>query len=417
MKRHTVTIVIACFIALAAMGSGIGRSAITSAPDIWIKQLDFENAEIRQIMKTLSEIGGQNIIVDTNITELCSIYLSDVTWKEAFLAVMKMNNLVAYMDGNFIKVIKKEDYDAQIETLEERERLVNYFKPKSVRVIKIHNARAEDIKETLDPLLGDEDQPSVDERSNSLVFTVSDSSLAIVTQIINDLDKETRQVAIEVKMVTVDSNSSTELGINWSAVQNGSSVTQESVGLDSKLLIGEYVGSVGKTTIDAVLATLVDENGAEVVSRPHVTTMDNEPAIITSGQQIPMTTYDEARNTVIELFPASTELEVTPHILSDDRILLDVHAARRSADGVGVGLKINEEEAQVQMITSNGETAVIGGLRQIQDSSQNTGIPILQDIPLIGQLFKYSSKTKNKTDLIIFITPRIVETVQTGLTQ
>ena len=124
-----------------------------------------------------------------------------------------------------------------------------------------------------------------------------------------------------------------------------------------------------------------------------------------------------SRNTVVELIDASTELTVTPHILSDDRILIDINVMRRSAEGVGVGLRISDESAQVKMITSNGATAVIGGLRQMNETEQESGIPILQDIPLIGQIFKYTKREMRNTDLIIFITPRIVESVTPQVTQ
>ena len=100
-------------------------------------------------------------------------------------------------------------------------------------------------------------------------------------------------------------------------------------------------------------------------------------------------------------------------MLTDDRILLDVEAIRRTASGVGVGLSISEEQAKVKMITSNGETAVIGGMRQMQETKQDQGIPILQDIPLLGQLFKYTKRETKKTDLIIFITPRIEAPIST----
>ena len=420
MKKNKHIIIFLIVLICAVFLSGSSFSVVPDAPPIKISKLDFEGAEIRQIMKTLSEIGDRNIIVDKNIVETCTIYLSDVTWKEAFLAVLKVNDLVAYRDGGFIKVIKAEDFQAQIDALKERERLAKMIKPASVRVVKIHNARAEDIKATLDPLLSAEDQPSVDLRTNSLVFTVSDSSLAVINQIIEELDTETRQVSIEVKMVTVDASSMTELGINWSALQEGdasTSITQTTIGEEGKLLVGKYAGSAGKMDILATLSSLIDRNKAEIISRPLVVTQDNEPASISSGQEVPYITYDEARNTVIELFPASTELVVTPHILSEDRILLDINASRRTAEGVGIGLKINEEQAQVKMITSNGETAVIGGMRQIHESKTDSGIPILQDIPLIGQIFKYSKRETKKTDLVIFITPRIVETVRTQLTQ
>ena len=121
--------------------------------------------------------------------------------------------------------------------------------------------------------------------------------------------------------------------------------------------------------------------------------------------------------TVIELVDATTSLTVTPHILTDDRILMDINAARRSASGVGVGLVINEEFADVKMLTSNGETAVIGGMRQTQETKQETGIPILQDIPLLGQIFRYTKRENTKKDLIIFITPRIVGNVGAQLSQ
>ncbi len=373
-----------------------------------IARLDFEKADIRQVMKTLSEIGNRNIIMDREITGECTIYLSDVTWREAFVAVMKMNSLVAYEDQGFIKVIKKADFDTQQNALREKEKAVERAVPLQVRVIQIHHSNAQVMKATIDPLLGKQDVPSVDIRTNSLVFTVSDSSFAVINDIVRQLDTETRQVSIEVKMVTVDSGALSELGINWSAVKNSNTASQETITSEGKLLNMKWSGSVSDAVISANLATLIDKNKAEVVSRPHVTTQDNEPATISSGSQVPYVTYDEARNTIVQLFDASTALRVTPHILTDDRILLDVDAKRRTADGVGVGLKINEEQAQVKMITSNGETAVIGGMRQMQESKQETGIPILQDIPLIGQAFKYTKRENKKSDLIIFITPRIV---------
>jgi len=415
--RFCILMVLTGFIC-TVMTSRPAFSALSEAPTIHIAKLDFENAAIREIMKTLSEIGNQNIIVDKNITELCSIYLSDVTWKEAFLAVIKMNDLVAYRDGDFVKVIKAVDFQAQINAIKERERLEKMAKPASVRVIRIDNARAEDIKATLDPLLSESDQPSVDLRTNSLVFTVTDSSLVVINQIIKELDLETKQVSIEVKMVTVDSNSMTELGINWSALKESdgtTSITQTTIGEEGKLLVGKYQGAAGTTDILATISSLIQKNKAEVISRPHVVTQDNETATISSGQEVPVVTFDEARNTVITMFPATTSMTVTPHILSDNRILLDIEASRKTAEGVGVGLKINEENAQVKMITSNGETAVIGGMRQMQETKAESGIPILQDVPLIGQIFKYTKRESTKSDLVIFITPTIVETVKTEL--
>jgi type IV pilus assembly protein PilQ len=379
-----------------------------SGQSLKISRLDFEKADIRQIMKTLSEIGNRNIIMDKEITGECTIYLRDVTWQEALVAVMKMNGLVAYEDRGLIKVIKKTDFDAQQNALRDKQKVLKREVPLAVHIITIKNSNARDVKTTIDPLLGKMDQPSVDVRTNSLVFTVSDSSFAVIQDIVKQLDTETRQVSIEVKMVTVDSNYMTELGINWSGVKNNNSVNQSTISTEGKLLDIMWSGTVSDAVLNASLATLINRNKAEVVSRPHITTQDNEPANISSGSQVPYITYDEARNTIVQLFDASTSLQVTPHILTEDRILIDVDARRSSAEGVGVGLRISNEHASVKMITSNGETAVIGGMRQMQESKVETGIPILQDIPLIGQAFKYMKRENKKSDLIIFITPRIV---------
>ncbi len=398
---------------------GICENIDTST--IMISNLDFENANIRQVMKTLSEIGNRNIIIDKSITGECSIFLKNVTWNEALIAVLKMNDLVAYEDNGLIKVMTKKDFENQQKALKDqlkKEKLERKLEePVKVHVVKIHNARAEDIKTTLDPLLGENDQPSVDLRTNSLVFTVTDSSLAVIEDIINDLDTETRQISIEVKMVTVDASAVYEIGVNWSAIKNGNEGTQSTIVEENKLLVGTYTGTISNTVLEATLATMIDKSKAEIVSRPHITTQDNEPATISSGQQVPFITYDEARNSVVTLFDASTELTVTPHILSDDRILLEINTSRRSAEGIGVGLKINEELASVKMITSDGETAVIGGMRQMQESKIESGIPILQDIPLIGQIFKYTKRLSKKTDLIIFITPHIITRVKSQVTE
>lgn len=374
---------------------------------IKISSLDFEKADIRQIMKTLSEIGNRNIILDKAVTGECTIYLRDVSWPEALVAVMKINDLVAYEELGFIKVLTRTDYENQKKLLLEKQRVQKREEPLKVHVMGIHHSSAADMKSTLDLLLGKQDQPSVDRRTNSLVFTVSDSSFAVIENIVNELDTETKQISIEVKMVTVDSNSLSQLGINWSATNKNNSISQQTVGTTGNLLNISASGSISNAVLNANLASLIDKNKAEVVSRPHITTQDNEPANISSGSRVPYVTYDQARNTIVELFDASTSLTVIPHVLTNERILLDVEAVRRSAGGVGVGLKITEERAKVKMITSNGETAVIGGMRQMQESKQEQGIPILQDIPLLGLLFKYTKRETKKTDLIIFITPRI----------
>ena len=218
-------------------------------------------------------------------------------------------------------------------------------------------------------------------------------------------------------MITVDTGSLSEIGVNWSAVKNNNSAELNTLSEAGKLFVGRYLGTVSDAAFNATIASLIDMNKAEVVSRPHITTQDNEPALISSGQQIPFLSYDESRNIIREMIDATTELNVTPHILSDDRILMDIFVKRSSGEPTGLGVTVNEERADLKMITTNGETAVIGGLRHTQDIKHNMGIPILQNIPLLGQLFKYSRIENKKTDLIIFITPNIIQPVKASLSE
>ena len=154
---------------------------------------------------------------------------------------------------------------------------------------------------------------------------------------------------------------------------------------------------------------MVDENKADIVAVPHITTMDNTPATISSGKEIPIITRDEAGNTIVTLTEALTSLTVTPHVLSEERIQLDVLARRTSAEGTGLGTVFTTEQADNTVVVSNGETAVIGGMRSRRQVNQFTGIPILQNIPLIGMFFRYTKSETREMDLIIFLTPNIVE--------
>ena len=418
-KYRMIRTVLACFLLLGLHGFGLCQNAEKST--IEIPRLDFENADIRHVMKTLGEIGDRNIILDKEITGDITVFLRDVTWEAALIAVLNMNNLIGYEENGFIKILTRENYNLQMSVLQDQEKKEiieeKLAEPKKVEIIKIHNADAANIKLTLDQLLGDEDKPSVDTRTNSLVFTATDSSLFIIKDIVNKLDKETKQVSIEVRMIKVDTGSLTEIGVNWSAVKNDNKAELSTLSEAGKLFVGKYTGTVSDAAFNATIASLIDKDKAEVISRPHITTQDNEPAIISSGQQIPFLSYDESRNVIREMIDATTVLDVTPHILSDERILLDINVKRSSGQPTGLGVTVTVESADLKMITTNGETAVIGGMRRTQDIKQDKGIPILQNIPLLGQLFKYSRIENKKTDLIIFITPNIIQPVKASLSE
>lgn len=384
--------------------------------EIYISQLNFENAEIASVFSALADIGDRNIIIDSDVAGKVTITLKNLTWREAFLAVLSASDLTAYEEMGFIKVMTQAKFNTKLQQIREQEEALVRFKPKNHIVIPIHNATAQEIKNSIDPLIINEaDRPTVDVRTNSLIFTASDSLINLVKPIIAKLDVEVRQVAIEVRMLRVDSSSLWELGVNWRASKEGGSVRQrtfkaDQVELDKKLLLLDITESLRSgVSIDAKIQSMVEENKAEIVAVPHITTLDNTPATISSGKRIPIITFDEARNTIVNLEEALTSLTVTPHVLSEERIQLDIMAQRTSAEGTGLGTVFTTELAENTVVVSNGETAVIGGMRTRTQTKQFTGIPILQSIPLIGMFFRYTKSETREMDLIIFLTPNIVE--------
>jgi len=162
-----------------------------------------------------------------------------------------------------------------------------------------------------------------------------------------------------------------------------------------------------------VISTLEDENKANVLSEPSILVADNQEAMILSGKKIPIVTRDFAGNQIIQFFDVALKLTVTPHISPDGKIVMDLHPVISDIAGEApgaVGPVISSQEAQTKLTVNNGETVVIGGIIKTQSQDIKKGVPLLSSIPIIGNLFKYTKHEVNKTELMIFVTPQIVET-------
>ena len=413
MKRKIIFAVFAAAIMLTV----INPVEVYSAGDdeIYVEELRFENADIASVFAALAETGNRNIVLDRDVSGKTSIILKDMSWREALLAVLSANNLTAFEEMSVIKVMPKQKFEDQLKAIEAEEKALTRFKPKNYKVIPIHNATANEIKVSIDPLIAIEaDKPTVDQRTNSLIFTTSDSLIALITPIIVQLDVEVQQVSIEVRMLSVESLALWEMGVNWQASKDGNSVRQRTFAddpteLEKKLLLGNISETISGLSLDAKIQSMVDENKVDIIAVPHITTLDNTAAEISSGKEIPIITFDEARNTVVELKEALTRLTVTPHILSEERVQLDIIAERTATEGFGLATIFTTELVQNTVVVTNGESAVIGGMRTKNQTRQFTGIPILQNIPLIGIFFRYTKLNTRESDLIIFLTPHIVE--------
>jgi type IV pilus assembly protein PilQ len=256
-----------------------------------------------------------------------------------------------------------------------------------------------------------------------------------MAKMITTVDKPERQVLIEARIVEVNTNFARDLGVRWgftyADTPNGDDLENAAVGLGGAFLItppgpggigtsaGGTVGLLfglldGKANLAVRLSALESQGEGKIISTPRVTTLNGQKALISQGTKIPYTTVsDQGADTKFE--SAELKLEVTPEINPDGSIILDVKASNSSVGDTvpqasgGTAVSINERKAETKVIVRDGTTTVIGGIFVEDERESDTGVPLLKDIPFLGYFFKSHSKSSSRKEILIFITPRIIE--------
>jgi type II secretory pathway component GspD/PulD (secretin) len=209
------------------------------------------------------------------------------------------------------------------------------------------------------------------------------------------------------------------LGIHWGMLNPRTSLAASHLAApDMSGSVQVVAGALEKVSygiltperFSVALEYLFEDNRGEVVAQPSITTLDNKQAKIFTGEQVPVVSLDESGNSVVTMIDAGTEMTVTPHITGEGRIMLDLAPKKKSFRyGENGQPVVNEQSAQTNVVVNDGETVVIAGLTSNEDQNTEAGVPFLKDIPLIGNLFKRSKKSRTNKDLIIFVTPHIIE--------
>jgi type IV pilus assembly protein PilQ len=298
-------------------------------------------------------------------------------------------------------------------------------------VVAVRYADAGEMKLAVERTLTKRGHVEVDARTNQLVITDIHDQLQKALALVHQLDTSTQQIEIVAKLVDMDTGTARELGARWrllrpgkGLVRNGTSLPTEQPydddlkgGGDNPISglprTGDFtVRAVGHTlTLDAQIHALETERKATLLSNPRVVTVNNREARILVGQRIPLIVSDVSGNPITQLQTIGIQLKVTPHITEGGTITLDVHpevsdlSTQATVQG---GVIINTSEADTRVVVENGESAMIGGMIRQVESTQSEGVPILSKIPLFGALFRYTNKTKQNRELVIFLTPRIV---------
>jgi len=380
--------------------------------------IDSQGADIKTVLRTISEFANVNIVTGADVRGDVYVHVKECPWREALEVILKAHGYGYREEYGMIRVA--ENKTLRKEELEEKtvEQKKKDLLPLQTRLIFIHNSNAEEIGDALRKVVSKRGNIEVDMGSNALVINDIEENIDKVEQIVKQLDTKHLQVDINAKLVEVDVEAKRELGIKWDMFNLHKSDVNAigAVGVDQSLPLSSGQLSVGTVQswgeLSAVLQALERDNKANIISNPRITTVDNREATILVGKEIPLIVADEAGNPITELTKIGIMLKVIPHVNTDQTITLDLHpevSELQSESTQQGGVIIATAEADTRVNVANGQTAVIGGLIKKLETDIRTGVPFLKDIPVLGGLFSSRSNVKKKQELVIFVTPTIVE--------
>jgi len=418
--------------------------------------LEFQNADIHALLRIIAEVSGLNIVTSDDVKGEVTIKLKNVPWDQALDVILESKDLDKMQVGNVVRIapaatIKatKERKLASIKTEEQLEPLLT-------SVIPVNFAKSSEIATTIKGkdvgMVSERGSITAEDRTNVLIVKDIKKNVDAIYAMIKRLDRATPQVLIQARIVQADDDFTRGLGIQWggsyrnqsdrshfglSGVKTGSATnlfnttstgsaqpgwsTTVSPTPSMAVNLGQNMGSgfgltlgrLGGSIFDLDLRIDVGENTgqAKVIARPKIVTLDNKKATIRQGEKYPYLTRDKDGNISTELKDIELVLDVTPRIAFDGSINMEINVKRNALGSTKNQLgdpSIASREVQTEVLVKDGETSVIGGIIEEEVHDTTSKIPWLGDLPVIGYLFKGTTVTKNKKELLVFITPHVI---------
>ena len=390
--------------------------------------LDFQGADLRSVLRTFSEISGLNLVIDPSIQGTVDVSLRDVPWDQALDIILRANQLGYVVDGTIVRVAPLrvlEEEEKQRRGLQEQQALAGELR---VMSRSLSYARAEDLKALLTATaLSQRGSIQTDARTNTIIINDLADRLERAGSLITSLDVPQPQVEIEARIVQTTRNFASALGVQWGI--SGRAVpglgntlplafpnaAVGNAGVDLNVPAAPSTASIalgsinGAFNLDVALSALERSGQGRILSTPRVSTQNNIEAEITQGIQIPIQTV--ANNTVTVSFrDAALTLKVTPQITASNTVIMRIQVANESPDfsrQVNGIPPIDTQRAVTQVLVSDGETTVIGGIYVSREQATQDRTPALYRLPLLGWLFKRNISEDESRELLIFITPKI----------
>jgi type IV pilus assembly protein PilQ len=425
--------------------------------------LNFQDIETRAVLQLLADTSGQNMVISDTVGGNVTLRLQNVPWDQALDIVMRTKGLDMRREGNVIFVAPAAEISAREKELLAARQQVQELAPLRTEYLQINYAKASDLAALIksgqnSSLLSERGSVAIDERTNTLLLQDVSERLADIRRLVSTLDIPVRQVLIEARIVIVSDDYSRELGVRFgttAAFTHGGAdgagilgstgfVTEEDelvLSPNPALTIDGRPGFVQGDPIDRYMVnlpvinpagrlalTLLDsdylvdlelsaaqaEGRGEIISSPRLITANQREATIEQGVEIPYQESSASGATTTSFKKAVLSLKVTPQITPDNRVILDLTVAKDSVGQLvasatgGFVPSIDTREIVTQVLVNDGQTVVLGGILETERRDAETKVPLLGDVPVLGRLFKTTSKTDNKDELLIFVTPRIL---------
>ncbi|HEY0975458.1 MAG TPA: type IV pilus secretin PilQ [Solimonas sp.] len=409
--------------------------------------LSFQNVDIRSLLQIIADVAGTNMVISDDVQGQIAMRLQNVPWDQALDIILKTKGLGVRQQGNVMLVAPVEELAKRERAELEAEKQKKELSPLRSEIIQVNYARASNIRALLasenTSMLSERGRISVDDRTNTLLVLETREKIAEMRNLVARLDIPVRQVLIESRIVIANEDFAREIGtrfgVNTIAQRGNTRIGQSGGNLGSRDVIAgnipslddSYVvnlptqstpaGRIGWTILgadfllDLELSALQSEGRGEVISTPRVVTANGKQAMIEQGREIP---YQSAAGggavAQTEFKKAVLSLTVTPQITPDDRVVMDLGVTNDSqgedvSTGLGSAPAIDTRRLDTQVLIRSGETVVLGGVFQQENRRSAGKVPLLGDIPLLGALFRNSTRSDNKRELLIFVTPRVLQ--------
>ncbi len=413
--------------------------------------LNFQNVEVRTVLQVIAEFTGMNIITSDTVNGSLTLRLKDVPWDQALDIILQAKGLDQRKNGNVVWIAPRDELALKEKLELESKQFISELEPLRTETFQLRYHNAEAIQKILaeggsnQRLLSRRGSAVIDSRSNILFIQDVPSRLEEIRSILAKIDVPTKQVLIEARIVSAGENFSRELGskfgiqgqniknstktgvagtvdksaelaggtavggtdgLNWSFPTTGAAA-----GLGSGMLGISVLNPSQGVMVNLELSAMESDGKGKILSSPRIVTGDQQKAMIEAGVQVPYRSVS-SNGTNVQFKDAVLSLAVTPRITPDGRVLMELEIKKDEPDwsrAVAGEPPIDKKLVKTNVLVANGETAILGGVYEQNDKSVITKVPLLGDLPIIGNLFKHTQKLNDRTELVVFITPKVLD--------